>query len=205
MREKKKGKNVEILSKETAYQGYFRIDKYHLRYQLFEGGWSSVVDREIFERGQVAAVLPYDPVREQVVLIEQFRVGALSDKQSPWLVEVIAGVLEPNESHEQLIHREAEEEAGIVLTDLLPMYHYWVSPGGCTESVALFCGKVDASAASGVHGVDHESEDILVHVVDIHEAFEMVRSGLINNAAGIIALQWLELNYKSLWQESDKK
>lgn len=198
MRDKTAKQDVEIVSKKTAYQGYFRIDKYKVRYELFEGGKGAIVARELFERGQVAAVLPYDPKRDKVVLIEQFRLGAMKDERSPWLLEIVAGVLEVGETHEELIHREAKEEAGIILTDLIPICHYWVSPGGCTERVALYCGKVDSTTANGIHGLDHESEDILVHVVDMQEAFDMVRNGMINNAPAIIGLQWLELNYKGL-------
>ena len=145
-------------------------------------------------------MLPYDPVRQQVVLIEQFRIGALKDEKSPWLLEIIAGVLEPHETNEALVHREAKEEAGITVSDLIPIAHYWVSPGGCTERVALFCGRVDARGASGIHGLQGESENTLVHVVDIHEAFGMVRSGMINNAVSIIGVQWLELNYQKIWK-----
>jgi len=195
----KQKKDVEIVSRETAYRGYFSIEAYKLRYRLFEGGWSESVEREVFERGQVAAVLPYDPKLNKVVLIEQFRVGALNDKRSPWLLEIVAGVLEPDETPEQLAHREAKEEAGIEILEMIPMYHYWVSPGGCTERVKLFCGKVDASQAGGIHGLDHEHEDIRVHVVDVQEAFDMVRSGVINNALSIIALQWLELNLERMF------
>ncbi len=200
MRDKTAKQDVEIVSKETLYQRFFRIDKYLVRYEKFEGGKGEVIDRELFERGQVAAVLPYDPERNKVVLIEQFRIGAMKDERSPWLLEAIAGVIEKNETPEELIHREAEEEAGIQLTNLTPICHYWVSPGGCTERVALYCGKVDSTTASGIHGLDHESEDIYVHVVDMHEAFDMVRNGMINNAQTIIGLQWLELNYKTLWK-----
>ncbi len=200
MRDRKADKDVEILSKEKVYQDFFRVDKYKVRYELFEGGKGEAVERELFERGQVAAVLPYDPERKKVVLIEQFRIGAMKDERSPWLLEVVAGVLEENETQEELIHRESAEEAGVQLTDLTPICHYWVSPGGCTERVSLYCGKVDSTTASGIHGLDHESEDILVHVVDIYEAFEMVRNGMINNAPTIIGLQWLELNYKTLWK-----
>lgn len=194
----RKDDDVRIVKHEIAYQGYFRIERLCLSYRLFSGAFGKPVIREVFERGRAVAVLPYDPQRRQVVLIEQFRTGALTDPRSPWLMEIVAGIIEEGEIEQDVIHREAQEEAGIILTDLIPITRYWVSPGGCTEYVAVFCGKVDASKASGFHGLPEENEDIKVHVVDILDAFQMVHDGFINNAATIIALQWLELNYTAL-------
>jgi ADP-ribose pyrophosphatase len=186
MRTKQLKKDVEIISHEIAFQGYFRIERYRLKYHLFEGGWSNPITREIFERGHATGVLPYDPDTNKVVLIEQFRVGALNDVRSPWLIEIVAGIVEPEEDPTIVAKREAHEEAGLDILDLTPICHYWVSPGGCTESVHLFCGRVDAAKAGGIHGLDNESEDIKVHVVDADDAFAMVRDGTINQAAAII-------------------
>lgn len=186
-------KDVEIISHKVAFQGYFRIEKYRLKYRLFTGGWSNPVDRELFERGRAAAVLPYDPILNKVILIEQFRVGALEDELSPWLFETVAGIIDAGETPEEVCLREAQEEAGIKIEKLVPITRYWVSPGGCTEHVDLFCGQVDASGAGGIHGIDDEFEDIKVHVVDVADAFAMVRSGMIANPPAIISLQWLEL------------
>ena len=185
--------DVEILSHEIPFQGYFRIEKYKLRHKLFAGNWSQPMEREVFERGHAAAVLPYDPKLNKVVLIEQFRVGALRDKFSPWLLEIVAGIIDDGETPEVVCKREAEEEAGLKILELIPISHYWVSPGGCTESIDLFCGKVDASNVGGIHGLDHENEDIKAHVFDVLDAFAMVREGKINNQPAIMALQWLEL------------
>jgi len=192
--------DVEIVSKNTVFQGYFRMDEYRLHFKLFEGGWSDEVIREVFKRGQVAAVLPYDPLLKKVVLLEQFRIGAIKDERSPWLLEIVAGVLQEEETPIELAHRESREEAGLEVQELIPIYNYWVSPGGCSERVALFCAKVDASKAGGVHGLADENEDIKVHVFDVEEAFEMVRNGMINNALGIISLQWLELNQDKIFR-----
>ena len=186
-------KQVEIISHEIPYQGYFRIEKYKLRHELFAGGWTEPMEREVFERGQAAAVLPYDPKLNKVILIEQFRIGAMQDEASPWLLEIVAGIIDKGETPEEVCVREAEEEAGLKIEQLLPITRYWVSPGGCAEHFDLFCGEVDASHAGGIHGLDHEHEDIKVHVVDVEQAFSMVRSGLIKNPPAIIALQWLEL------------
>lgn len=185
--------DVEVLSHEIPFQGYFRIEKYKLRHKLFAGNWGQPMEREVFERGHAAAVLPYDPKLNKVVLIEQFRIGALQDKCSPWLLEIVAGVIGNGETPEEVCRREAEEEAGLKILKLIPISHYWVSPGGCTEHIDLFCGEVDASMSSGIHGLDHENEDIKVHVFDVEDAFRMVREGEVNSQPAIMALQWLEL------------
>jgi ADP-ribose pyrophosphatase len=142
----------------------------------------------------VVAVLPYDPLTGSVVLIEQFRAGAIDDADGPWLIESVAGVIETGESEADVALREAEEEAGCRITDLESISRYYVSPGGTTEHCSLFCGIVDSQGIGGVHGLPQEHEDIRVMVVDSSEAYAWVRDGKIRSSATIIALQWLELN-----------
>lgn len=184
----------KILSKNIAYQGYFRIEAYELQFEKYDGNLSAPVKREIFERGIAVAVLPYDPILDKVVLIEQFRIGALKDDNSPWLLEVVAGIIEPGETPAEVARRETKEESGLDIQTLIPITKYWVSPGGTTETVDLFCAKVDASQAGGVFGLDLEDEDVKALAMSTEEAFAKVRSGEIRNAPSIIALQWLELN-----------
>ncbi|MEN9461500.1 MAG: ADP-ribose pyrophosphatase [Pseudomonadota bacterium] len=186
---------VELLQKLTAFDGYFKIVRYHLRHRLFAGGWSGEVVREVFERGHAAAVLPYDPVRDEVVLIEQFRAGAYAaHSENPWLLEVVAGIMEVGETPEQVAIREAQEEAGCVISDLIPMYQFLVSPGGTSETTAIFCGRVSTQGVGGIHGLVEENEDIQVHVVKFSEALKMLAEGKIRSAPPIIALQWLALH-----------
>lgn len=186
---------VELLEHGTAFQGYFRIDRYHLRHEQFAGGMSDPIVREVFERGQVAAVLPLDPRSERVVLIEQFRTGAYARGWHPWLLECVAGIIERSESAEDVARRETVEEAGCRITELLPIsVPFLTSPGACTETVSLFCGRVDASTAGGIHGLVEEGEDIRVGTWTIDEALELLAAGRIVNAKTIIALQWLALN-----------
>lgn len=191
-------KDVEILEENWLCQSFLRLKRYQLRHRLFEGGWSEVLARELIVRPRVAAVLPYDPVLDKVVLIEQFRPGALDSSEGPWLMEVVAGVAEKGEFVEALARREAQEEAGLEVLELELIYNYWVSPGMCNERVALFCAKVDASKAGGIHGLAHEHEDIKVHVMNTKETFALVENGRINNAMSLIALQWLQLNKEKL-------
>ncbi len=190
--------DVELIEKKSVYSGYFRIDRYRLRYSLYEGGMSEEVVREVFERGRVAAVLMVDPDRDAVVLIEQFRPGPYAAGEHPWLIETVAGIIEGQESAEEMAQREAKEEANCEVTDLFPIMRFFTSPGASTESVTLFCGRVDSSIAGGVHGLDEEGEDIRVMVVSVGEAQSLLNEGRIVNAKTIIALQWLAANYDSV-------
>ncbi len=190
----------EILDKSIGYRGFFRMEKYRLRHEQFAGGWSSEMTRECLERGHAVAVLLYDPDSDQVVLLEQFRIGALACESGPWLLEIVAGIIDhPGETTEEVARRETAEEAGCELLDLIPICHYLVSPGGTSESITLFCGRVDtATMTSDIRGVAAEHEDIRLHVVSRCEALALLHSGRINSAAPIIALQWLELNRAAL-------
>lgn len=185
-------------SRETVYQGFFRMAKVTLRHKRFNGEWLGPFSRELFERGEAVCVLLVDPVKQCVVLTEQFRIGALADERSPWLLELVAGMVEEGESYEDVAIRECQEESGCTPTGLRHITTYWVSPGGTNEKVAVYCGLVDSNAIGGVHGLEEEHEDIRVVTVPFADAFEAITSGTINNAATIIALQWLMLNQASL-------
>jgi ADP-ribose pyrophosphatase len=189
----------EMLEHKILYQGFFRLDQYTLRYERFAGGSHTVV-REVFERGDAVAVLPYDPVRDEVVLVEQFRPGAVRHPGNPWLLELIAGMLDKSQTPEQAVRREALEEAGCELSEVFPVYRYLVSPGGTTEATTLFVGRTDTSGLGGLHGLDDEHEDIKVHVLGSDQAIGLLDAGGIENAVTIIGLQWLALNRARLRQ-----
>jgi ADP-ribose pyrophosphatase len=186
--------DIIILEKTTPFQGYFRIDRYVLQHRTHAGGMTAPMSREVFERGHAVSVLLYDPEHDQVGLIEQFRPGAYAAGWEPWLIEVVAGIIDKGETPEQVAIREAEEEAGVIVTQIEPVCRYLVSPGGSSESMEIFCARVDASKLSGIHGLEHEGEDIRVFTITADEAIAWVRSGRIANAMTIIALQWLALN-----------
>jgi ADP-ribose pyrophosphatase len=186
---------VEVLERTTAYDGYFKIIRYRLRHRLFSAETGPVMTREVFERGHAAAVLPYDPVRDQVVLVEQFRIGAYgASDPDPWLIEPVAGIIDPGERPDDVARREAKEEAGLVITDLLPACAYYVSPGGATETCKVFIGRADVSGAGGVHGLPDEGEDIRVHVVTLDEALAWLAAGRLRVASTLVAVQWLALH-----------
>jgi len=194
-------KDVEIIKTESLYNGFFKMVKYAFKYRLFRGGWSEVVEREIFERGHAVAVLLYDPNLAEFVLIEQIRIGALATSESPWLLEIVAGIIDPGEEPEEVCKRESLEEAGVEISHLRKALSYLASPGGTTERLHIYVAKVDATQAHGVHGLDYESEDILVHRVTEQQAMAWLVEGRLENAATLIALQWFALNKTTVLQE----
>jgi len=189
-----RAQDVELIEKTTPYQGYFRIDVYRLRHKRFDGGWSQVMSRELFERGHATVVLPYDPVRDAVVLIEQFRIGAYAAGFAPWLIEPVAGIVEPGESPEEVARREALEEANCEITELESIGTVLSSPGGCSEVHHLFCGRVDSEGVGGIHGLEHEHEDIRAFTLTLDTALERLGRGEYNNVSTVMTLQWLALN-----------
>jgi ADP-ribose pyrophosphatase len=186
--------DVRILEEETAYDGHFTLRRLTLQHRCFAGGWSQPLVRELFERGDAVGVLPYDPVSDSVVLIEQFRPGAMRGNDSPWMLELIAGVVEPGEGDEEVIHREAMEEAGCEVSELVPIATMIPSAGACSEQVRLFCGRVKQAAIGGIHGLAEEGEDILVHSVSRAEALDMVARDRIPNGHTLVALLWLQIH-----------
>jgi len=194
--------DVDVVDTVRAHDGYFKIDTYRLKHRLFDGTMGPVLQREIFERGHAVAVLPYDPVRDEIVLIEQFRPGAYAalasgwfpEDASPWLVECVAGIIDPGETPEDVARREMVEEAGLPAMDLFPALQYLATPGGSSESIILYIGRVDAADVGGVHGLDHEGEDIRPCTVPLERAYAAVTEGVMANATVVMAVQWLLLN-----------
>lgn len=194
---------VEIVEREACFRGFYALDRVWLRHGLFKGGMGPLIGRELFVRHDAVCVLPYDPQRDAVVVIEQFRVGALDKSPRPWLLEPVAGLIDKDESPEAVARREAVEEAGVELLDLWPVAQYYPSPGGSDERVHLFVGRCDSRGVGGLHGLAEEGEDIRVHVLGFDEALDTMRAGQLDNAASIIALQWLALNrdeVRRAWQ-----
>ena len=186
--------DVVVEQRERCFQGFYRLDRVHLRHRLFAGHMGPRISREVFVRPDAVCVLPYDPQTDSVVLIEQFRVGALDKSLEPWLLEIVAGLIDTNEQPEEVARREAREEADLELHELLPVMTYYPSPGGSDERVYLYVGRCCVAGVGGVFGVEEEGEDIRVHVWPLADALKAVQDGRIDNAASIIALQWLALN-----------
>lgn len=187
-----------MLQDQSVWSGHYAVRRLTLQHRRFAGDWSDPIVREVFERGDAVAVLPYDPSTDSLVMIEQFRPGALRGHDSPWMLELIAGVVEAGEADEEVVHREAMEEAECELTELLPIATVFPSAGACTEQVRLFCGRVSKAAIGELRGLQAEGEDILVHSIPRADALQMVADNRIPNGHTLIALQWLHIHGASL-------
>lgn len=190
--------DVEILGRETLYQGFLRLTRYRLRHRLHEGGWSGQLERERVEGLRAASVLLYDPVRDMVVLVEQFRIGAMDAGQGGWVLETVGGYVPPGEDPQAVARREVREETGCDVGELEYICEFYVSPGFSTERIRLFCGSIDAGGAGGVHGLPEEGEDILVRVVPAADAIRSAGVPPFDSTSLIIGLQWLAINGRSL-------
>ncbi|CWX02065.1 ADP-ribose diphosphatase [Haemophilus influenzae] len=195
--------DIEILGEQTLYEGFFTLKQIQFKHKLFAGGQSGIVTRELLIKGAASAVIAYDPKEDSVILVEQVRIGAAyhpESNRSPWLLELIAGMVEKGEKPEEVALRESEEEAGIQVKNLTHCLSVWDSPGGIVERIHLFAGEVDSAQAKGIHGLAEENEDIKVHVVKREQAYQWMCEGKIDNGIAVIGLQWLQLNYAQLQQ-----
>ncbi|GAB2190709.1 NUDIX domain-containing protein [Sessilibacter sp. MAH2] len=186
--------DVTLENTQVAYQGFFKMLKYTLKHRLFNGGWSKNFSRELFVRGDAAAAILYDPKADQIGYVEQFRVGAMAAGQNPWCLEVVAGMIDKGETGRSTIERELVEEADFYPAEIIEIGSYLSTPGGCDERVWLYCALGDLSKIGGVHGLDDENEDIRVHVESAETVLNRIFTDRFNNAATVIALQWLALN-----------
>lgn len=195
-------RDVEILGVEACHRGFFALDRLRLRHRRFDGTWSAALLREMFRPPGAVAVLPYDPERDRLVLIEQFRLGAHLIGRPAWLIEVVGGMAEPDKTARDVALAELAEETGLGARDLVPVTRYMPSPGVSTESIEMFCARVDSGAAGGLHGLDQEHEDIRVFTEPSDGVPALLDSGRIDNAHTVIALQWFLLNrdrLRRLW------
>ncbi|MEN2978850.1 NUDIX domain-containing protein [Tistrella bauzanensis] len=190
--------DVEILGREILYDGYFRIVRVTLRHRAMDGGWTEPFSREIFERGIASAVLPYDPVRDEVVLIEQFRAGGLYGAASPWMIEIVAGIIDAGETPEMVARREAVEEAGLEVGRIEAISVYQPSPGACDEWVHLYVGEVAAGTRADRAGLAEENEDIKVFALSRADAVALLDGDRLDNATTIVALNWLARHGEAL-------
>jgi len=198
--------DVNVLEDLPVFEGHYRVHRLMLKHRRFAGDWSDTLSREVFHRGDAVGVLPWDPVSDSLVILEQFRPGALRGSDSPWMLELIAGVVEPGEADEQVVEREALEEGACEMDRLTPIATFFPSAGACSEQVRLFCGRVTRAGIGQVHGREEEGEDILVHALDRTAALELLGQNQIANGHTLIALQWLKINGAALrarWLSTD--
>jgi ADP-ribose pyrophosphatase len=184
--------DVEIVEATKAFERFLRVDVFRFRHRLFSGEWSALRSYDALRRGQAAAIVLYDPDRESVVLVEQFRLPALLAGSSPWQLETAAGLVDSGETPPVVAIRETQEETGLALIgEPIPIQRYLPSSGGSDESVFLFCGRVDSTVAAGVHGLAEEHEDIRVVVKTLAEIEALIDQGGIESGHTLIALYWL--------------
>jgi ADP-ribose pyrophosphatase len=192
-------KKFQILLREVLFQGYFRVDRLHVQHERFDGSQSAVFTREIFHRApSVAGVLLFDPQHDKVVLVEQFRTAPAAVGKEPWMTEIVLGMVDAGETPEQAARREALEEAGCEVQDLHPIASYYSSPGGTSEYIYLYAGRVNAPADGGVFGLETEHEDIRVHVLDAARAISLLYANKVQDAQTLIALQWFATHHTDL-------
>jgi len=186
--------DLQVASLRQPYARFFAIEEYDLAYRRFDRGLSPVVTRAVFVSGDAVTVLPYDPGRDRVLVIEQFRVAPMArgDAQ-PWLIEAIAGRIDPGEAPEDCARREALEEAGLTLRTLWPVAQYYPSPGAVTEYLYSYVAPVDLpDGVEGVFGVDGEAEDIRGHLIAFDDLMALIASGEVANAPLILTALWLQ-------------
>jgi len=195
-------KEFEIIKKDVMYDGFYQMERYYIKHTLYKGGWSGEFTRELFRRANCVAVLLYDPIADKVVLIEQFRIGAgiTVNNERAWLIEIVGGSIEEGETPEQVAYRETQEEAGCDILELTLINRFYTTPGGSSELISLYYGKVDSTQVGGVYGLDHEDEDILVFSISFEEALQMLEEGIIESGIAIVAIQWLALNRHKIRQ-----
>ncbi len=185
--------DVEITSREFLFRGFIQVEKVGLRHRQFEGtAYTPVIQRELIHRPEAAGVLIYDDQQQKFALIEQFRVGALDDTHSPWQLEVIAGVLDGDESPESCIQRESLEESGCEIFDLQHLFSFYPSAGACSEFFHLYAAQAHLPQEGGIFGMPDEGEDIRLHLFDYADIARLLRQGRLCNAPVIMALQWLQ-------------
>ena len=185
--------DFEIKSREFLYTGFIRVEKISLRHRLFnQTEYSKLIQRELIQRKQAAGVLIYNDQQQRFALIEQFRVGAIDDAVSPWQLEIIAGVLDGDESPEHCLRRESLEESGCEIENLTHLYSFYPSAGACDEIFHLYVAEAQQPEQGGIFGMPDEGENIQLHILSYQDLSALLASDRLRNAPVIMALQWLK-------------
>lgn len=192
--------DVVVNQRHYPYANFFSVEEFDLSYRRFDGTMSRVVNRATFISGDAVTVLPYDPERDRVLVIEQFRAGPFArGDANPWQLEAIAGRIDPGETPEDAARREAVEEAGLQLGDLIPVATYYPTPGAKAEFLYSYIGLCDLpDGCAGVFGIDSEAEDIRGHLISFDRLMDLVASGEASNAPLILSALWLQRERKRL-------
>ena len=188
---------VKILSKKNLYTGFYKLTELTLKHKKHNGKWSKSIKREIFSGAHVATVLPYDPKKKKIVLINQFRAGVINQNINPIITEIVAGFISKNEIPVKAAMRECEEETGCKVINIKKMFSYFPSPG-CSESYYhLYFAEVDSFDGIRITGQTDENEDILAKSYTVTEVKKLLMENNILNGLTLIALQWFFLNNRN--------
>ncbi|OEY94494.1 hypothetical protein BJI46_03400 [Acinetobacter qingfengensis] len=189
-----KQEDVEIIRTQTRYKGFVQVEVLNLKHRLFASKqFGPEISREIVRRRQAAGVFVYDPYLEKFLLIEQFRAGALNAGDTPWQLEIIAGLIDEGEDGIQCVTREALEEANCQLQNVHFIQRYHTSTGASNEIFYFYAATADLSQAGGIHGEASEGEDIRVHLFRYTDIDALLQHDLIRNAELLVAIQWFQL------------
>ena len=187
--------DIEIVNTKVVYDGFHRYEVLDLRFKLFNGNWSDIITREVFKKRRAVGVLLFDPIQDDIILAQQFRVGTIEEEDSLWQTEVIAGLIDAGFTPEETAYKESHEESELQVLQLEPISKYWLSPGSSNEFFYLYCGCVDSTNMPSFTGLKQENEDIHLVRLKASEAIEKMIAGDMDNAATIISLQWMQSNY----------
>ncbi len=187
----------KIINNRNIYSGFFKMSEVTLKYKKFDGSWSNEVKRELFTGAQVSAVLPYDPIKKEIILIQQFRPGTISKNVGNYLEEIVAGIIDPGEDPQTAAKRECLEETGCEVRKLIPIQNYFPAPGSSESFYHLYLAEIETFKGKRIMGLKTENEDILVKSYKISEVKNKLLNGKILNGLALIALQWFFLNFTS--------
>lgn len=191
--------DFEIKNREYIYNGFIKVEKISLQHRLFnQTEYTRRIDRELIRRKEAAGVLIYNDQQQRFALIEQFRVGAIDDAISPWQLEIIAGVLDGNESPETCIRRESLEESGCEIDHLEHLFTFYPSAGACDELFHLYVAEAELPEQGGIFGMPDEGENIQLHILNYSDLVELMSGNRLRNAPVIMALQWLKQHISAL-------
>jgi ADP-ribose pyrophosphatase len=196
----RKARRFEILERRQVWHGFFRAEALQIRHERFDGG-TVECSRELWIQWRAIAVLPYDPRTDRVLLVEQFRTGAIDAPEGPWVLEAVAGMVDGEDGLEETARRETMEEAGLELDRIEKVAEFMSSPGCTTERVHVFLGLADLPEHGSVFGLADESEDILTHVMRFDDAMASLEERRILGVTALVALQALALRRQGYRRE----
>jgi len=185
----------KIINKKNLYSGFFSLNKYEFIHEKHNGEWTSAVEREVFSGAHVSTLLPYDPIKKEIILIQQFRAGVLSRYDENYLFEIVAGIIDEGENPEQTAIRECFEETGCEVKKIYPIQSYFPAPGSSESYYHLYLGEIQAFDGERIKGLEKENEDILVKSFKIDEVRQMLKEKKITNGLTLVALQWFFLEH----------